>query len=121
MWQFMHHVQQRFFAIIELALKPFESGQGPVNFGNEDPHTDFITITDGNIALSSHHDIHGATATHVTISSVNTMNFDVTDIQCNGCNNVSIENVVIDEQNTNIPVNRGKDNDDKHQVLKQKQ
>ena len=95
-----YYLQQRFFAIIELAKKPFESGQGPVNFGNENLKSNDISIKNGNIGLSSHHGIHGVSASNIEISNVNIMNFDVTGIQCK---HMLIENVIIGEQSKDIP------------------
>lgn len=47
------YLQQRFFAIIELANKQFESKQGPVDFGRDDLCSSNIIIKNGKLGLSS--------------------------------------------------------------------
>jgi len=98
------YLQQRFFALILMANKPFEARQGPVDFGRDDLCNKEVTITGGTLGLSSHHGIMGSCMKNVEISDLKIQNFDTHGIQCNGCQWMTIENCEIGPQNTNIPV-----------------
>jgi len=99
------YLQQRFFALIELASQPFVPGQGPANWGaGNDVYAQYVEIKNGNLGLSSHHSIHGNNNQFVTISNVQAAHFDVAGIQCNACSNVEITDCVVGPQNDNIPV-----------------
>ena len=99
------YFQQRFFSLIELASQPFVPGQGPANWGaGNDVYASNVIIKNGNLGLSSHHSIHGNNNNFITITNINTKNFDVAGIQCNSCTNVILSDCVIGPQNENIPL-----------------
>ena len=77
------YLQQRFFAIILLANKPFETRQEPVDFEDDLCSRD-ISIKNGVLGLSSHHGIHGACIKNTVISDLKILNFDTTGIQLSG-------------------------------------
>ena len=71
------YIQQRFFSIIELAAKNFVSGQGPVDFGPQLNSASSVVIKNGNLALASHHCIHGNGAYDIEIDNIHAYDFDV--------------------------------------------
>eukprot|EP00486_Rosalina_sp_Unknown_P012144 CAMPEP_0201592364 /NCGR_PEP_ID=MMETSP0190_2-20130828/190279_1 /ASSEMBLY_ACC=CAM_ASM_000263 /TAXON_ID=37353 /ORGANISM="Rosalina sp." /LENGTH=866 /DNA_ID=CAMNT_0048051107 /DNA_START=228 /DNA_END=2828 /DNA_ORIENTATION=+ len=98
------YFQQRFFALIELASMPFIPGQGPAAWGPTITSGNHVTVTNGNLGLTSHHGIHGNNNAYVTITNVNSGYFDVAGLQCNACNNVVISDCIVGPQNQDIPV-----------------
>ena len=62
-----------------------------------------VKFCHAHLGLTSHHGIHGK-ANDSIIEDLTISNFDVTGIQCDGCNEVIIRNVDIGGQNTDIPV-----------------
>eukprot|EP01084_Bolivina_argentea_P103379 185180_1 len=78
---FDFYIQQRFFSLIELGSKPFVSGQGPVNFGNDNvKYPSNIIIKNGNLGLTSHHCIHGNNNKNIEISNIKMYDFEVSGI-----------------------------------------
>jgi len=73
---------QRFFALIELADRPFISGAGPHSFGdlNAAKH---VTIKNGVLGLAAHHGIHGNNNEDVRIDRVDFKNFEVAAVSLN--------------------------------------
>ena len=63
-----------------------------------------MTIRNGELGLSSHHGIHGNNNNFVTITDINTKEFDVAGIHCNSCTNVVIKDCSIGPQNNDIPL-----------------
>lgn len=101
-----HYVQQRFFALIELASSPFISGQGPADFvgaGTLAPAAQF-TLTNGRLGLSSHHGIHGNGAWDVLIQDVDIVDYEVGAIALNGVHNVVLKRVRALGTFTAVPV-----------------
>merc|ERR1719473_2009578 len=96
-----YHRRQRYFAIIELGSKPFNSGTGPPQLANSLLTTaamispSNVVIQNCNLGRSSHHGIHGNSAQGVTIKDSVIKDFEVGGIHCNGCSNVHIQGVKI--------------------------
>lgn len=101
----LHNLQQRFFALIELADRPFMPGQGPANFGTQITTCSNITIRNGILGLSSHYGIHGNSMDNVKIRDLTIYNFEVAGISLNGAHNLTIENVEIRHNYQHIKVN----------------
>jgi hypothetical protein len=101
----LHNFQQRFFALIELANRPFLPGQGPANFGSPIVGCKNVTIKNGVLGLSSHHGIHGNNATNVIIQDLTIYDYEVAGITLNGCQNIRIERVDVRQNYKNILVN----------------
>lgn len=101
---YLHNLQQRFFAIIELADRPFLPGQGPANFGTEITSCKDITIRNGVLGFSSHYGIHGNNMENVTIKDLTIYNFEVAGISLNGGHNIHIDNVEIRHNYQHIKV-----------------
>lgn len=99
-----HNLQQRFFALIELADRPFLPGQGPANFGPTLTSCNNILIHNGTLGLSSHHGIHGNNPIGVTIKNLTIFNYEVAGITINGGNNITIENVDVRQNYQHIKV-----------------
>uniref|UniRef100_A0A7S4MTE9 Uncharacterized protein n=1 Tax=Vannella robusta TaxID=1487602 RepID=A0A7S4MTE9_9EUKA len=99
-----HALQQRFFAVIELADRPFIPNQGPHNFGSSILCAKNLVIKNGVIGLSSHHGIHGNNVYNVTIENVDFVDYEVAAIAINGGHGVRIENVRALGTRRDIPV-----------------
>lgn len=99
-----HSLQQRFFALIELADRPFLPGQGPANFGSQIKSCNNILIHNGTLGLSSHHGIHGNNPTNITIKNLTIFNHEVAGITINGGNNITIDTVDVRQNYQNIKV-----------------
>lgn len=86
-----HALLQRFFAVIELADKPFIPTQGPHNFGATITSATNTTITNGTIGRSSHHGIHGNGNSNITVENVDFVDFEVAAIALNGVQGLNVE------------------------------
>ncbi len=100
----IHNLQQRFFALIELADRPFLPGQGPANFGSKLTSCANIIIRNGTLGFSSHYGIHGNNMENVTIRNLTIYNYEVAGISLNGGNNITIENVEVRQNYQHILV-----------------
>lgn len=98
------YLQQRFFSVIELASAPFVNGQGPADFGKDYRYADNCWIHDGELALSSHHGIHGNGARNVLIEKVRCFNFEVCGIAVNGGKYICVKHVEIGNNQQDVPV-----------------
>merc|ERR1719361_415879 len=92
---------QRFFSIIELGNSPFIAGQGPAEFGNFNSVSN-IEICCGTLGRSSHHGIHGNDASNVHIHDLKIKKFEVAGIHLNGCEDVVIEDVTIEQSSHEV-------------------
>lgn len=88
-----HHIQQRFYANIELASTPFIPTQGPANFGDSIVSANNCWITNGSLGLSSHHGIHGNGMKNCIIENLNIFDHEVGAISLNGGENIVTRNV----------------------------
>lgn len=99
-----HNLQQRFFALIELADRPFLPGQGPADFGSELTSCNNILIHNGTLGLSSHHGIHGNNPVDIVMKNLTIFNYEVAGITINGGKNITIENVDVRQNYQHIKV-----------------
>lgn len=99
-----HALLQRFFAVIELTDRPFVSGEGPFDFGNQIKSANNVMIKNGIIGRSSHHGIHGNGNTNVTIENVDFDGFEVAAVALNGVNGLKIEGSTASNR-ADVPVN----------------
>lgn len=99
-----HYLQQRFFAIIELADQPFIPMQGPSNFGAILRTAKDVYIHNGTFGRSSHHGIHGNTNDGVFLENIVFENFEVAAIALNGAKNVLCQNVNVRNNKQDIPI-----------------
>ena len=100
----MHNIQQRFYAHIELASAPFIPNQGPGNFGFSVVYPENVLITNGTMALSSHHGIHGNKMEKVFLHNLTIFDFEVAAIALNGTNNSVFDDIKILGTFTNTQV-----------------
>tara|TARA_B100000886_G_scaffold334577_1_gene290303 strand:+ start:1716 stop:3371 length:1656 start_codon:yes stop_codon:yes gene_type:complete len=100
----LHHLQQRFFALIELADQPFLPSQGPSHFGDELNAASSVWIVNGILGKSSHHGIHGNNNRDIHIQNICVEDFEVAGIALNGCKDVTIEQCRIGPSSQNVPV-----------------
>lgn len=98
--QFNQH--QRFASIIELGNSPFNTNQGPSNFGELNKAPDNITIINGKLGMSPHHGVRGNNNKNVTLRNISFKDFEVAAISLHGCCNVLIENISINGVNKKI-------------------
>ena len=99
-----HALQQRFFAIIELADQPFMPLQGPSNFGAILKSAKNTIIKNGRLGLSSHHAIHGNDCDEIMIYNVQIENFEVAGVALNGCNGLYMKNVNLLGNRKDVPI-----------------
>jgi hypothetical protein len=97
-------VQQRFFAVVELANTPFIPTQGPANFGDVFKPAKNCLVANGTLGLSSHHGIHGNGMTKVIMQNLRIEQFEVAGIALNGGENCLIRNVQICNMSNDITV-----------------
>lgn len=90
-----HSLQQRFFAIIELADQPFIPNQGPGNFGRELRSSNHCMICNGTLGLSSHHSVHGNSAKNIYFKNLDFVNFEVAALSLHGCKEITMYNLNI--------------------------
>ena len=88
-----HALLQRFFSVIELADQPFVPGQGPAGFGDDLVAANRVTITNGTIGRSAHHGIHGNGNTHVRITDVDFVDYEVGAVALNGVDGLRVQRV----------------------------
>ena len=82
-----HVLLQRFFAVLELADRPFVPGQGPHGFWATMRSATNLTIKNGTIGRSSHHGIHGNGNRNVKIKNVD---FEVAALALNGVEGLKV-------------------------------
>ena len=99
---FLHNIEQRFYAHIELASSPFIPNQGPGNFGATIKVPKNVCIMNGTLGLSSHHGIHGNKMENVIVDNVIFKDFEVAAVALNGGNNCILNNLNV--LNTNMDV-----------------
>ena len=100
----IHNIQQRFYAHIELASAPFIPKQGPGNFGSSVVYPENVLITNGTLALSSHHGIHGNKMEKVFLHKLTIFDFEVAAIALNGTKNSVFDDIKILGTFTNTQV-----------------
>ena len=103
-----HRLQQRFFAIIEVADRPFIRGQGPADFSDTMPGAVIgakeFKLLNGRLGRSSHHGVHGNNPTEMLIADVDMNTYEVAAISINGARDVVVHNVRALGTDTHIPV-----------------
>lgn len=85
-----HALFQRFFAVIELADKPFIPNQGPFDFGDVIDPAKNVVIKKGTIGRSAHHGVHGNGNENVKIRYVNFEDYEVAAVALNGVQGLKI-------------------------------
>ena len=93
-----HALQQRFFAVIEVADRPFITGQGPADFtGAATAHEVVagknVVIRNGRIGRSSHHGIHGNNNDRLLIEDLTFKDYEVAAISLNGATHTVVRRV----------------------------
>jgi len=93
-----HALQQRFFAVIEVADRPFITGQGPADFtGAATAHEVIagksVVIRNGRIGRSSHHGIHGNNNDRLLIEDLTFKDYEVAAISLNGATHTVVRRV----------------------------
>lgn len=87
-----HALHQRFFAVIELANKPFIPKQGPSDFGSDFIAAKHVVIKNGVIGRSAHHGIHGNGNVDVQVHNVEFRDFEVAALALNGVQKLRVRN-----------------------------
>eukprot|EP01084_Bolivina_argentea_P098202 176497_1 len=98
------HLQQRWFAVIEVGSKAFISGQGPANFGPYMVYAKNVLIENGVIGRSSHHGIHANGFENLTIRDVIVRDFEVAGMAMNGFVGLKLLNVEVGPVYQEVPV-----------------
>jgi hypothetical protein len=97
-------LQQRFFAIIELASAPFIPRQGPSNFGNKIKSAKYCLIKNGTLGRSSHHGIHGNGVRGCVLHNLCIRDFEIAGVALNGGKVFHFDNLTIGPNAQDIPV-----------------
>ena len=97
-----HNLQQRFYANIELADRPFISGQGPHSFGALNAAKNVI-VKNGRLGRSSHHGIHGNDNENVLLQDLVITDWEVASVALNHVKGLVVERVRAASRN-DIPV-----------------
>lgn len=97
-------LQQRFFAVIELADQPFIPPQGPANFGAEIDSAKQLVIENGTLGLSSHHSIHGNGNQLIYLNNLAFRDYEVCSVALNGVKDALITRCVAHGTRENVPV-----------------
>lgn len=87
-----HALHQRFFAVIELANKPFIPKQGPSDFGSDFIAAKRVTVKNGTIGRSAHHGIHGNGNVDVHVHNVSFRDYEVAALALNGVQKLRVRN-----------------------------
>ena len=93
----------RFFALVELADRPFVSGQGPADFGSDIRAGKNVVIRNGTIGRSSHHGVHGNFNERIRISDVDFVDYEVAALALNGVQGLDVRNVTASNRK-DVPV-----------------
>lgn len=88
-----HALQQRFYANIELADRPFIPGQGPHTFGTPLTPARNVVIRNGRLGRSSHHGIHGNDNTGVRLKNLEIVDWEVAAVALNHVTRLTVKNV----------------------------
>lgn len=88
---------QRFFALIQLNLLPFNVGVGPITSETrtEQYTAEYCIIKNGVLGLSAHQSILGNNNKNIIIEKLNCEDFEVSGITINNGENIFIENSII--------------------------
>ena len=95
-----HYLNQRFYANIELGNSPFTPNNGPANFGNTFKNCNNLIVRNGTLGLSSHHGIHGNNSSNIIFENLKIVDYEVSGISLNGCNNIVCDNIYLKTVNT---------------------
>lgn len=97
-------LQQRFFALIELADQPFVPGQGPADFGDELVPAENVIITNGSLGRSSHHGVHGNGARRVLLHAIDFADYEVAAVSVNGVHDFVVDQCRALGSRNDVPV-----------------
>lgn len=88
---------QRFFAIVQLNLLPFNLNTGPITseLRTQQFTAHYCIIKNGVLGLSSHQSLLGNNNTNIIIEKINCEDFEVSGINLNNCKNLFIENSIV--------------------------
>ena len=102
----LHHLQQRFYANIELANAPFIPNQGPGNFSATSTFKfgENVFIKNGILGRSSHHGIHGNKMKSIVLQNLSIKDFEVAGIALNGATDSILNSITIENTSLNIRV-----------------
>lgn len=103
-----HNLHQRFFAVIEVADRPFIMGQGPADFSEGETEDCVagkrIVIQNGHLGLSSHHGIHGNDNSRVLLKDLTFSDYEVACVALNGVTHSALVRVDCKGTSQKVPV-----------------
>jgi len=99
-----HALQQRFYANIELGPAPFIPKKGPADFAKHFTPIHHCIVMNGTLGLASHHAIHGNGCQNVLIENVKMQDWEVGSIGINNGTNIFILNCTIPRNRVDVPI-----------------
>ena len=100
-----HALRQRFFSVIELSDQPFLQGQGPSDFGPDEPGpVRKCIVENGVLGRSAHHGVHGNEPIDVVLRNLVITDFEVGAIHLNNPTRCTIQNVHVHKTRRPVPV-----------------
>lgn len=99
-----HALQQRFFAVIELADQPFKPTQGPHGFGDSLLAATNCSIINGTIGRSSHHGIHGNDNRRIFLKNLKFTDYEVATFSLNQVKDLCVINCRGTRSRADVPV-----------------
>jgi hypothetical protein len=97
-----HYLDQRFFAMIELASAPFITSQGPHQFSEESTfkNCNNVYIMNGTLGRSSHYSIHGNGVTNLVLYNLEMKDFQVAGLHLNAVKTALLCDLNIHDSNS---------------------
>lgn len=100
-----HALRQRFFSIVELSDQPFLQGQGPSDFGSDEPGpVRKCVVQNGILGRSAHHGVHGNEPIDVVLRNLVVTDFEVAAIHLSNPTRCTLQNVHVHKTRRPVPV-----------------
>lgn len=98
--------RQRFFTIIQLGDKPFESRQGPPQFNKMEKKlrpSNNVIVTGGTLGTSSHMGVHGNNVQNIWVHNVTIRDFETGGVQLNGATHAYVTDTTVGPSSDSVP------------------
>lgn len=100
-----HALRQRFFSVVELSDQPFLQGQGPSDFGPDEPGgVRRCIVENGVLGRSAHHGVHGNESIELLLRNLVITDFEVAAIHLNNPAKCTLQNVHVHRTRNPVPL-----------------